>query len=464
MLLDPTCIEEATDILGRNPEVFFTEAHRAIFAAILHTVDEKSSGDLALIKQFLEDRGQLADVGGLNYLEEIAENNPGPAAVRHYARTIASKARLRRLIWAAGQIAYDAVHAGQMGDEHGVRALDRAEALIGQVTLEEPETADFVTLNDQIAVDYERMMSGGTTGIRTGLEQLDTMLGGGLQLGDLVIIGARPSMGKTQLALCLADLMCTAGIQAGFFSLEMSRSSIAQRQVSMRSGVSTVRMRDGTATVADYTRMDNAIDELRAEPCSILVDDMAGQTIMQIRSKARKMVRKRGVKVIFIDYLQLLTAPESARESRQVEVAAISRGLKALAKELSIPVVALAQLNRDVEGRKDMRPRISDLRESGAIEQDADVIMLLHREAYYHLGDEEWKLEHSEKLNVAEIIVAKQRNGPTDTIELLFEPHTLRFKPKYPSDQAAAPTPRKPLAVVATGPIFPADKNSGLPI
>ncbi len=461
MLLDPKCMDEVVDIIGRNPEMFFTEAHGAIYDAILHTWDSKSSGDLALVIQYLQDRGQLEDCGGKNYLVELAENNPGPSAVAHYARTVASKARLRRLIWAAGQIAYDAVHAPQMGDEHGVKALDRAEALLAEVTATEPEAAKFVTLAEQITLDYERMVAGHTNGVRTGYDELDRFLGGGIQRGDLIVLGARPSMGKTQLGLCIADQMCHAGTKVGFFSLEMSRGQLGQRQLSMRSGVSTVTMRDGSSSVEQHSRMQEALADIIGEPASPIVDDMPGQTLMQLRSRARKMVRKLGVQAIFIDYLQLLTAPESQRESRQIEVATISRGLKALARELNVPVVALAQLNRGVEDRRDLRPRMSDLRESGSIEQDADVVLLLHREAYYHLGDDEWKAENPEKLNLAELIIAKQRNGPTDTVLLTFEPHTLRF---HGRDSAEPPKRRAPVAVIATQGIFPADKDSGLPL
>jgi replicative DNA helicase len=213
----------------------------------------------------------------------------------------------------------------------------------------------------------------------------------------------------------------------GFFSLEMSKNAIVQRLISARSGVSSQHLRGGhSISKMDLDRLGQAADDLKHAP--IYIDDMPSLTVLNLRARARRMVAQYGVKVIMIDYLQLMTAPGAARESRQVEVSTISRGVKALARELNVPVVCLAQLNRASEQREGNRPRMADLRESGSIEQDADVILLLHREDYYHVQDEAWKLENPDKVGVAEVIVAKQRNGPTDIVKLMWDSKTTRFK------------------------------------
>jgi replicative DNA helicase len=213
----------------------------------------------------------------------------------------------------------------------------------------------------------------------------------------------------------------------GFFSLEMSKNAIVQRLISARSGVSSQHLRGGhSISKMDLDRLGQAADDLKHAP--IYIDDMPSMTVLNLRARARRMVAQHGVKVIMIDYLQLMTAPGAARESRQVEVSTISRGVKALARELNIPVICLAQLNRASEQRDGNRPRMADLRESGSIEQDADVILLLHREDYYHVQDEDWKMENPDKVGVAEIIVAKQRNGPTDIVKLKWDSKTTRFK------------------------------------
>ena len=218
----------------------------------------------------------------------------------------------------------------------------------------------------------------------------------------------------------------TDRVPVAFFSLEMSKSAIAQRMLSARSGFSSHDMRSGRLRDVDYDRLGEAMFELHEAP--VYIDDTPGLTVLGMRTRARRLVAQHGVKCIFIDYLQLMTAPGSARESRQVEVAAISRGVKGLARELNVPVICLSQLNRGAENRGDNRPRMSDLRESGSIEQDADVVALLHREAYYHVGDQDWLMENESKINEAELIIAKQRNGPTDSIKLTWDPTTTRFK------------------------------------
>jgi replicative DNA helicase len=259
----------------------------------------------------------------------------------------------------------------------------------------------------------------------------------------MVVIAARPSMGKTALALNLAEQMARGGrtpwnphpkgpdAAVALFSLEMSKTAIAQRFLSALSGVNSHDLRGGKSFAGDeWNRIIGACGELKE--CPILVDDTPGLTVLALRARARRMVAQHDVRAIIVDYLQLLTAPGSARESRQVEVSAISRSIKALARELNVPVICLSQLNRASEQREGNRPRMSDLRESGSIEQDADVVMLLHREDYYHVGNPEWADENPDKVGTAELIIAKQRNGPTDVVRMTWDAKTTRFKSYSP--------------------------------
>ncbi|MBX3402752.1 MAG: replicative DNA helicase [Phycisphaeraceae bacterium] len=288
---------------------------------------------------------------------------------------------------------------------------------------------------------------------------------GPMQVYDLTIPGTHNFIANdvcvhnTALALCLAEQVAFGGSAQGprdgkqvpiaFFSLEMSKSSIAQRMLSARSGLSSHDMRSGRLSEEGYRRLADAAIELEHAP--IYIDDTPGLSILGLRTRARRLVAQHGVRAIFIDYLQLMSAPGSAKESRQVEVSAISRGVKALARELEVPVICLSQLNRGPEARGDNRPRMSDLRESGSIEQDADVVMLLHREAYYHVGDRDWEMDNADKLNVAEIIIAKQRNGPTDVVKLVWDAKSTRFKNygAYPGGTGLSPGYAAPHA--ATG-------------
>jgi replicative DNA helicase len=437
MILDPGVIP---DVLAhiKGPEDFYKEAHAHIYRAVLDIYDARDTGDLVQIVDMLRDRNVLDLVGGPNYLVQLAESVPAAVNAPHFARIVAEKAKLRRLIDAAGNILYDAYHAGELGPEGAREVLDRAEMAVFEIA-QESTTSDPQSLAELLQIEVDRIMAAERdgwpmTGISTGFTDLDDLLRG-FQPGELIILAARPSMGKTALSLNLAEQMAMGvpgspnrkGVPVGFFSLEMSKNAIVQRLLSARSGVSSQHLRGGHAiSGAELDRLGQAADELKEAP--IYIDDMPSLTVLNLRARARRMVAQYGVKVIMIDYLQLMTAPAAARESRQVEVSTISRGVKALARELNIPVVCLAQLNRASEQREGNRPRMADLRESGSIEQDADVILLLHREDYYHVQDEDWKLENPDKIGVAEIIVAKQRNGPTDIVKLKWDPKTTRFK------------------------------------
>ncbi len=436
MIIEPSVIHEIIGIV-KSPESFYREAHAAIYQALVKTYDQKQAGNLVLLAEALGDGQQLADVGGMSYLEKLASETPGPAAAVHFAKIVADKHRLRSLITAGGQIVYDAYHAGELGPDGAKPLVDSAQAAIFQIA-QQDESGEVASLADLVEQEYQRLLSlqgKGVSGIPTHFKDLDELTSG-LQEGDMIIVAARPSMGKTALALNLAEQIAMGGspwsakktspVPVGFFSLEMSKNAIAQRMLSARSGYSSHDMRSGKLRDADYDKICSAMYELHEAP--VYIDDTPGLTVLGLRTRARRMASLYKIRCIIIDYLQLMTAPHAARESRQVEVSAISRGVKALARELKVPVICLSQLNRGPESRGDNRPRMSDLRESGSIEQDADVVMLLHREAYYHVGDQNWLSENEHKLNETELIIAKQRNGPTDVVKLTWDSSTTRFK------------------------------------
>jgi replicative DNA helicase len=271
------------------------------------------------------------------------------------------------------------------------------------------------------------------TGLDTGYAQLNEMTSG-LQRGEMIIVAGRPSMGKTAFALNMAEHIAVVMNQpVAFFSLEMSKQQLAQRLLCSASGIDSHRVRRNMLSGQDYAQLANTVGRLSESP--FYIDDTPGLSLLALRAKARRMAARHDIEAVFVDYMQLMNSPDS--ESRQQEVSMISRGIKALARELNVPVVCLSQLNRSPEGREDHRPRMSDLRESGSIEQDADVVMMLHREEYYH-PDPEWAEEHPDKKGLAEIILAKQRNGPTGTVSLHFNEKTTRFGDRAPTGAAEA--------------------------
>ena len=297
--------------------------------------------------------------------------------------------------------------------------MDKAERAIFEIA-ESKTTRDAAELGELLQETYDKLQSdeGMRTGIETGFGELDEMTNG-LQPGELIIVAARPSMGKTVLALNMAEYMSATSKQpCAVFSLEMSRQQLAQRLLCSRSGVDSHKLRRNMLGPDDFGKLALTVGELSEAP--LYIDDTPGLTLLGLRAKSRRLAAKHDIKAIFVDYLQLMSAPGS--ESRQQEVSNLSRGIKALARELNVPVICLSQLNRAAEQREGHRPRMSDLRESGSIEQDADVVMMLHREDYFHRGEEDY-----EDTNTAEVIMAKQRNGPTGTVKLHFHGSTTRF-------------------------------------
>lgn len=444
MILEPRVAGDVIMMI-RSPAAFYMEAHGRIYQALVTLYDKHQSGDLVQLLDVLREDDAVRQIGGVKYLEKLASETPGPAGALHWARIVADKARLRSLISTASDIVHSAYTLGQGADENATEIIDKAEQQIFEIARKH-ELFEPQAMGQLVEQEYERlvaMQNKGVSGVRTHFPELDDMLGG-LQPGEMMIVAARPSMGKTAMALNLAEQVAMGGgphslggapnVPVGFFSLEMSKTAIVQRLLSARAGVDLHLFRTIGEIQSDQQfrdimdRIQNACDQLMAAP--LYVDDMPALTVMALRARARRMVQQYGIKAIFIDYLQLMTAPAFAKESRQVEVAAISRGIKALARELNLPIVCLSQLNRGPESRSDNRPRMSDLRESGSIEQDADVIMLLHREEYYHVGDPNWANENPDKIGIAELILAKQRNGPTGVVEFVWDASTTRFKPR----------------------------------
>jgi replicative DNA helicase len=384
--------------------------------------DRHSSLDIVQLNQLLIDRNVLEAVGGLDYLVQLANSVPSASNAAHYARLVKEKAMVRQLIGAAGDILYDAYHSPDASQE----ILDRAEKLIFDIA-DRRDTVEIEALQDLIKQTMERIeatLGQELTGLPTGFRELDVMTTG-LQSGEMIIIAARPSMGKTALALNIAESMAMLGHGVGIFSLEMGKQQLVQRLLCARSGIDSQRLRRNMLRDTEFRSLMTACDELQQAP--VFIDDTPGLSLLQLRAKARRMAAKHAVKAIMIDYLQLMSTGGRV-ESRQVEVSEISRGVKAMARELKVPVICLSQLNRAAETREGHRPRMGDLRESGSIEQDADVVMLLHREDYYHNDDQEWKENNPDKLGLAELILTKQRNGPTGTINLSWIAQSTRFR------------------------------------
>ncbi len=443
LLLDPKMLADVVPFI-QSGEQFYSPANAIIFDTIVQTHDFVQNGDIVLIVDALRAKGVLKQVGDAAYLLQLGESSPSPAAAPYYARIVSEKARLRRLIHAAEEMLYDAYHAGDFGPEGARDVLDKAQGLIFDIA-EKSDLVDAEMLNEllhQAMLHLEQHDGRLVTGLSTGFADLDEMTSG-LQRGEFIVIAARPSMGKTALALNLAEQVALSGesgspTPVAIYSLEMSRLAVANRMMCARSGVDSHLLRTNRLGPEHYRRLFQACDELRK--ASIYIDDSPGLSVFSLRTRARRLVARHGIRCVIVDYLQLLTAPAASRESRQVEVSAISRGIKSLARELNIPVICLSQLNRGSEQREGHRPRMSDLRESGSIEQDADVVMLLHREEYYHQADPQWAQENPDKAGVAELIIAKQRNGPTGHVELVWDARTTRFKP-YAGRQYAPHTP-----------------------
>jgi len=419
MLLDPESWDKVTEVVGEKD--FYNRSHQLIFHAVLRLLSANQPVDLVTVSEELEKHEQLEDVGGFAYLGELARNTPSSANVVAYAKIIRERAITRELIGVAHEIAEIGYNPEGRGSAD---ILDLAESKVFEIAEkrtsnnEGPKSVESVLTKTVDRLEVLLKNNKEVTGVSTGFTDLDKKTSG-LQRSDLIIVAARPSMGKTTFAMNLVEnAMMTEEKPVLVFSLEMPSEQIMMRMLASLSRVDQTKIRTAQLNDDDWQRISNTMALLKDRD-NLFIDDASGLTPMDVRSRARKLARERGgLSMIMVDYLQLMRVP-SLTENRTLEIAEISRSLKALAKELEVPVVALSQLNRSLEQRADKRPVNSDLRESGAIEQDADLIMFIYRDEVYH--------ENSEDKGIAEIIIGKQRNGPIGTCRLTFQGQFSRF-------------------------------------
>jgi replicative DNA helicase len=412
MMLDKEIVGQVVQIVDR--EAFYQADHQIIFDVLLKLYEQNRPIDAVIVREELAKRQILDEVGGVQYLMQIIESVPSAAHGAHYGAIVREKALLRQLIAASNDVLRDAYAPHEQADV----VLDRAEKRIFEIA-QKKVGGSMQKMEDVLHEVFEMIENRGQRGIETGFFELDDMMNG-LQNGEMIIVAARPSMGKTALAMNVIEhISADNRLPCAVFSLEMSKQQLAQRLLCSRGQIDAHKLRKGLLQSHEYAHLANVVGELAKAP--IWVDDSPGLTPLELRAKARRLKLQHDIKCIMIDYMQLMDNP--GVESRQQQISEISRAIKAVARELSVPVIALSQLNRASEGRDGHRPRMSDLRESGSIEQDADVIMLLHREDYYRMSEPDFQPD-----NIAEIIIAKQRNGPTGTVKLTFLNKATRFE------------------------------------
>ncbi|OFC70470.1 replicative DNA helicase [Alteromonas confluentis] len=419
MLIDRESWDKVAEVVTDTD--FYNHSHQVIFKVILHLLGQSQPVDLITVSEALEHRNELEDAGGFAYLAELAKNTPSSANVVSYAKIVSERAITRELISVAHEIA-EVGYNPEGRDSADI--LDMAESKVFEIaekrTGENEGPRDVDSVLDKTIKRLESLIetSKEVTGVTTGFSDLDKKTSG-LQPSDLIIVAARPSMGKTTFAMNLCENAMMAETKAVLvFSLEMPSEQIMMRMLASLSRVDQTRIRTAQLDDQEWARVSNTMAMLKDKD-NLFIDDSSGLTPMDVRSRARKLARERGgISLIMVDYLQLMRVP-SLSDNRTLEIAEISRSLKALAKELEVPVVALSQLNRSLEQRADKRPVNSDLRESGSIEQDADLIMFIYRDEVYH--------ENSEYKGIAEIIIGKQRNGPIGTSRLTFQGQFSRF-------------------------------------
>ena len=417
MMLSADAIAAVVEVV-KGPD-FYRPAHQRIFEAMMAIYGRGDPVDAITTVEELKRHGAIEGVGGALAVYNLVESVPTPASAAYYARIVAHHALLRRLIDASAQIMATAYAV----PDDAKKAADEAETLIYSVARQndKDEVVEMHDLVDESLVQLEHIQQRDSAfaGVPTGFHDLDELMSG-LQAGNLIVVAARPGVGKSSFVTNLARNVAMGdhshpGTRVVMFSLEMSRFEIGMRLLCAESKVSWDRIRSGRVAAEDWTHIVEAAENLHAAPLFIV--DSGNVSIVDIRAKARRLKSKGGLGLVIVDYLQLMSG-HLRTESRQQEVAEISRSLKLLAKELEVPVIAVSQLNRNPEARADKRPQLSDLRESGAIEQDSDIVMFIHRDD---------SSEDPTKKNVADLIVAKHRNGPTATVQLAFQPHLTRF-------------------------------------
>ena len=417
ILLDNLALNTVLEVLDTND--FYSEAHRRIFTAAIELANRNEPCDLITLSNLLRDQKRLEQTGGMAYLASLVDNVGSSANIAFYAKIIKEKSILRKLIGAATDILTKSYDAGTETDQ----LLDQAEQTIFEIS-ENKIRRSFYPMKEIIKDSFktiERLYANKelVTGVTTGFDKLDEITSG-LQNSDLIIIAGRPSMGKTAFALNIAqNAALEAGVPVAVFSLEMAREQLATRMLAAEARVDSQRLRKGFLGETDWPKLTTAAGRLSEAP--IFIDDTPAITVIEMKAKSRRLKAEAGLGLIVLDYLQLMRG-STYKDSREQEISEISRSLKSLAKELNVPVIALSQLNRKVEDRTSRRPQMADLRESGAIEQDADVIAFIYRDEVYNRSD-----DNPDK-GIAEIIIGKQRNGPTGTVKLAFQEKYTRFE------------------------------------
>lgn len=417
VLADAQCLIKVTDLIPKK-DSFYKTAHQLIFEAYLKLAEKNENIDLITVSEFLKNHEQLQEVGGRSYLAELTNAAPVAANAEYYAQIVKTKAIHRNMINAGNQI----VELGYKADEDLDILVDKAEQVI--FNLAQNKSKESLTHIENILTDsWEQLEERAAnknmiTGLSTGFYDFDSFTNG-LQKSDLIILAARPAMGKTSFALNLAENCAILNnVPVAVFSLEMGKEQLVQRLLCARAEIDSSRVRTGQLREDDWARLGAAMGELGEAP--IYIDDSAGVTVMELRGKCRRLKAQHGgLGLVIIDYLQLIEG-RSNNDNRVNQMSEISRGLKLLARELNVPIIALSQLSRAVESRPDKRPMLSDLRESGSIEQDADIVLMIYRDDYYN--------PETEKPGVADLILAKHRSGPVGNVELLFQSNITKFK------------------------------------
>lgn len=414
MLLDREAIISASEYI--TPEDFYKDDHKEIFEAIMDIFERGQPVDLITVAEQLKQRNTLEAVGGVPFLTDLSASVPTVANVAYYARIVREKSMLRKLIKVCGEITDKSFEAAEEVND----IVEFAERMIFDLS-QKNITKGFVPFKDILISSFNRIerlysSKGNLTGLPTGFADIDSKTSG-LQKSDLILVAARPSMGKTAFALNIAQhVAMVAGAPVAIFSLEMSKEQLVNRMICAEANIDSHKLRTGSLDEDDWPKLAMTVNKLSR--ANIYIDDTPGITVAEMRSKCRRLKIEKGLELVMVDYLQLMQG-SGRSESRQQEISDISRALKGLAREIDCPVLALSQLSRAPEMRSDHRPMLSDLRESGAIEQDADVVMFIYRDEYYH--------PDTEKKNIAEIIIAKQRNGPTGMAELVWMDKYTKF-------------------------------------
>ena len=428
ILVNPEVLTKVVETL--KPESFYKPAHKYVYEAMLQLFNSNERIDLVSVSDVLSYNSKLEAVGGRAFINDLSYKTITTSNIEYYARIVQEKAVKRALINAGSEIVSFGYDMNPIDE-----SLESAEKLIFDIASKKA-TTDLSHIKDLVMTSYQKMEyryehRDELSGLRTDFYELDNMTSG-LQKSDLIILAARPSMGKTAFALNIAqNVAIKEKVPVAIFSLEMSKEQLVQRMLCSQAEVDTQRIKTGNMNQKDWDKIVNAMNDFANAP--IFIDDTSGCTLTDIRAKCRRLkMEQKDLGLVVIDYLQLMES--TGREDRMQQISAISRGLKTLARELDVPVIALSQLSRAVESRTDKRPMLSDLRESGAIEQDADIVMFIYRDEYYKKNDEEAEVAKAASKGESEIIIAKHRNGPVGKVDLLFQANITKFKNPIKTD------------------------------